>query len=420
MKKILIIDDEKAILDSLSPLLEDEGFIVFKATDGPLGLDIYKKEEPDIVLLDIWMPGLDGLQVLKEIKKLNKGGMVIVISGHGTISTAVEAVKMGAFDFVEKPLSIDKILEVIKRGTSEERPLHSKTEEIRIGPLKGLDVYKQKTIGKSIVAYGLGLHTGVKTGMILLPMPENTGIVFEHIPDGERIPAYVDYVFSVGYASLVKGKNCMVRTVEHLMATLHMYGITNILVKVSEEVPIFDGSAREICRKIEEAGIIEQDAGIEPIVIGETVELQGIPEGKSIKIEPSKHLEIDYVLEGPKPIGFQEFHFVCEKEGFIKEIAPARTYGFLKDFERLEKMGLGTGGRVSNLIILNEEGVINTELRFENEFVRHKVLDLIGDLYLLNRPIIGKITARQTGHIENIALAKELKNRFVDPGKGIG
>ncbi len=103
-----------------------------------------------------------------------------------------------------------------------------------------------------------------KTGMILLPMPEGTGIVFEHIPDGERIPAHIDYVFSVGYASTVKGKNCQVRTIEHLMATCHMYGITNLLVKVSEEVPIFDGSALEMCNNIEKAGVIEKEAGVGP------------------------------------------------------------------------------------------------------------------------------------------------------------
>ena len=94
------------------------------------------------------------------------------------------------------------------------------------------------------------------------------------------------------------------------------------------------------------------------------------------------------------------------------DIAPARTFGFLKDFEKLEKMGLASGGRISNFIILGEEGAINTELRFPDEFVRHKVLDVIGDLYLLSRPVIGKITAQGTGHLENIALVKELNRRY--------
>ena len=409
MHTVLIIDDEKPILDSLSSILQDEGFQVFKAIDGNEGLVLFDKEKPEVVLLDVWMPGMDGLQVLKRIKKKNKNAMVIVISGHGTISTAVEAVKRGAYDFLEKPLSIDKVLEVISRGLGLDIGRTDKAESVKVGITKGPDTRKQKTIRKSIVVYGLGLHSGVKTGMILLPMPENTGIIFEHMPDGERIPAYIDYVFSVGYASSLKGKNCLVRTIEHLLATCHMYGITNLLIKVSEEVPILDGSSIEICKKIDEAGVVEQREGIEPLRVHDPIVLPGLSDGKYLSIEPWDVFEIDYTLEHPKPIGIQKYRFIGGRENFVNEIAPARTFGFVKDFDKLEKMGLGSGGRMSNLIILNDEGVINTKLRFEDEFVRHKVLDLIGDIYLLNRPIIGKITAKQTGHIENIALVKALK-----------
>jgi UDP-3-O-acyl N-acetylglucosamine deacetylase len=244
-------------------------------------------------------------------------------------------------------------------------------------------------------------------------MPENTGIVFETIPDGERIPAYIDYVFSVGYASSVKGKNSVVRTIEHLLSACHMYGITNLLVKVSEEIPIFDGSAIEICRKMDEAGIVEQADGIEPLVITEKLELPNLQNGKYLAAEPSDRFEIDYLLEQKKPIGTQHYRFAAGRDDYVANIAPARTFGFLKDFEQLAKMGLGTGGRINNFIILGEDEVINTKLRFKDEFVRHKVLDLIGDVYLLNRPITGRITARQTGHVENIALVKELKRRFL-------
>ncbi len=411
MHTVLIIDDEKPILDSLSSILQDEGFKVFKAMDGNEGLALFEKEKPEVVLLDVWMPGMDGLQVLKRIRKKNKNAMVIVISGHGTISTAVEAVKRGAYDFLEKPLSIDKVLEVISRGLGLDIGRTDKTENVKVGITKGPDTHKQKTIGKSIVVYGVGLHSGVKTGMILLPMPENTGIIFEHMPDGERIPAYIDYVFSVGYASSLKGKNCLVRTIEHLLSTCHMYGITNLLIKVSEEVPILDGSSIEICKKIDEAGIVEQQEGIEPLRVHDPIVLPGLSDGKYLSIEPWDVFEIDYTLEHPKPIGIQKYRFTGGRENFVNEIAPARTFGFLKDFDKLEKMGLGSGGRMSNVIILNDEGAINTKLRFEDEFVRHKVLDLIGDIYLLNRPIIGKITAKQTGHIENIALVKALKSK---------
>jgi len=149
MNKVLIIDDEKQILDSLSSILRDEGFQVFTAREGREGLELFDTARPEIVLLDIWMPGLDGLQVLKMIKEKEKEAIVIVISGHGTISTAVEAVKMGAYDFLEKPLSIDKVLEVISRGLAGENQKTEVAEDVKVGISKGPDVYKQKTIGES-------------------------------------------------------------------------------------------------------------------------------------------------------------------------------------------------------------------------------------------------------------------------------
>jgi UDP-3-O-[3-hydroxymyristoyl] N-acetylglucosamine deacetylase len=417
MTKVLIIDDEQPIRESLSSILTDEGFDVSSARDGKEGLALFEKEKPRIVLLDIWMPEMDGLEVLRLVREKDPEAVVIVISGHGTISTAVEAVKMGATDFLEKPLSIDKVLEVIARGLAGKGNGKEKTgDEVRIEIAKGLEACRQKTIGKSVVIYGMGLFSGVKTGMILLPMPPNTGIIFEQVPEGERIPAFIDYAFSSGNASSIKGRTCTIRTVEHLLAACHMYGITNLLVKISDEVPIFDGSAREICSNMDEAGIIEQSQGIEPLIVSEHIELANLPGGKYLSIEPSDEFEIDYTLDQPRPIGRQQYLFKGGREAFLKEIAPARTFGSIKDFERLEKMGLAAGSRVSsvmsNVILLNNGEVINTELRFADEFVRHKILDLIGDLYLAARPVIGKVIARQTGHLENIALVKKLKASF--------
>ncbi|HAR95098.1 MAG TPA: UDP-3-O-[3-hydroxymyristoyl] N-acetylglucosamine deacetylase [Deltaproteobacteria bacterium] len=411
MHKVLIIDDEKAICSSLSSILQDEGFEVYTALDGKEGLALFYREKPRIVFIDVWMPEMDGLEVLKKIKEQAAPDTVlIVISGHGTISTAVEAVKMGANDFLEKPLSIEKVLEIINRGlnTKENNSGKGRSDEVRIEVAKGQD-FKQKTIAKSVVVYGMGLHSGVKTGMILLPMPADTGIIFEHVPDGERIPAFIDYVYSSGYASSIKGRNCSVRTVEHLLAACHMWGITNLLIKVSEEVPIFDGSALEICERISEAGIEEQKEGVEPVRVTSKLEVPNLPQGKYLAIEPSDHLEIEYFLDYPKPIGKQHYHFHGATDDFARDIAPARTFGFIRDFQALAKMGLASGGRVNNVILLNDEQIINTELRFPDEFVRHKILDLIGDLYLLSRPVVGRLTARGTGHMENIALVKELK-----------
>ncbi len=392
--------------------MKEEGFSVVSAKDGKEGLALFERVRPKVVLLDVWMPEMDGLDVLRHIRETDTDAVIIVISGHGTISTAVEAVKMGATDFLEKPLSIEKVLEVISRGLAGKGNGKNRQDELKMHVPTGLETCRQKTLAKSIVVYGMGLHSGVKTGMILLPMPADTGIIFEHVPDGERIPAFIDYVYSSGFASSVKGRNCTVKTVEHLLAACHMYGLTNLLIKVSEEVPIFDGSALDLCRKIEEAGVVEQNVGIKPLVVTEQVTVANLPEGKQLSIEPSAELIIDYTLDYPKPVGIQKYEFMGGKERFVTDIAPARTFGFLKDFERLEKMGLGGGGRISNVIILSDDNVINTKLRFEDEFVRHKVLDLLGDLYLLSRPIIGKVIAKGTGHLENIALVKELHRRF--------
>jgi UDP-3-O-[3-hydroxymyristoyl] N-acetylglucosamine deacetylase len=419
MTKILIIDDEKSILESLSSILEDEGFEVTTARDGREGLTVFKEEKPKVVLLDVWMPEIDGLEVLRQIREEDHDAVVIVISGHGTISTAVEAVKLGAMDFLEKPLSIDKVLEVISRGVVGTMNGKEKTDDVRVESASGLQTRKQRTVGKSVVAYGVGNHSGVYTGMILLPMPPGSGIVFEDLAEGERIPGYIDYVFSSGFASSLKGRTRTIQTVEHLMAACHMYGLTNLLIKVSEEIPFFDGSAQDICSKIEEAGIVEQSQGIEPLVINEKLILQGLPTGKFLSIEPAEDLEIDYTLEYPEPIGVQHYLFSGGKDAFLCDIAPARTFGTIDDFGKLAKTGLGGRGRMSNVmlnvIVVDNEKVINTELRFEDEFVRHKVLDLLGDLYLIGRPVIGKVVARKTGHMENIALVKELKRVLSGP-----
>jgi len=207
MTKVLIIDDERSICESLSSILLDEGFAVYTAKDGKEGLALFRKEKPRIVLLDVWMPEMDGLEVLRQVREYDAEAVVIVISGHGTLSTAVEAVKMGAIDFLEKPLSLDKVLEVISRGLAGKGNGKEKTADgVRRDIPAGPEAYRQKTIGKSIVFYGMGLFSGVKTGMILLPMPPDTGIIFEQVPDGERIPAYVDYVYSSGNASSLRGR----------------------------------------------------------------------------------------------------------------------------------------------------------------------------------------------------------------------
>jgi UDP-3-O-acyl N-acetylglucosamine deacetylase len=414
-KKILVVDDEDRVRESIREILSDEGYRVIEAADGTKVLDLIKSARPDLVLLDIWMPEVDGIGLLKDIKKQEPDLNVIMISGHGNIHTAVTATKLGAFDFMEKPLSLDGLLLTVQRALGEssgegdaDKPKEAKAKRrARHGALNG--ALKQKTLKKSVVFSGQGLHSGIKTGAVLHPMPPNSGILFSGISADATVPAHLDYVASTGYATSLRGKGIVVGTVEHFLAVLHSYGISNLLVKIQGEIPIMDGSALEFCRLIEEAGIEEQDAEWSEIVVDKPYRV-GDKRGETISVEPADAFSVQYHLEYPDPVGVQEHTYLCRgAKSFKEEIAPARTFGFVKDIENLEKAGLVNGGRLSNCILIDNERVINTELRFPDEFARHKILDIVGDFYLLGRPVRGRITARMTGHADNIALLGEMR-----------
>ncbi len=417
---ILVVDDEEGIRESVREILSDEGYRVIEAADGTRVLELIRKERPRLVLLDIWMPRVDGIELLKEIKEREPEVDVIMISGHGNIHTAVTATKLGAFDFIEKPLSLDGLLLTVRRALGEasvtkresRRPKAGKERRrsrASVSAAARAKRLKQKTLKKSVVISGQGLHSGIKTGVILHPLPLNSGILFSGISANTTVPAHLDYVGSTGYATSLRGKGIVVATVEHFLAVLHSYGITNLLVKVQGEIPIMDGSALEFCRLIEEAGIQEQEEEWSEIVVDKTYRV-GQKGGESISIEPADTFGVRYVLNYPKPVGMQEHTYIFKgPESFKEEIAPARTFGFLKDIEQLEKLGLVNGGRLSNCILMDNEKILNTELRFSDEFARHKILDIVGDFYLLGRPIRGMVAAHMTGHSDNIALLRKIR-----------
>jgi UDP-3-O-acyl N-acetylglucosamine deacetylase len=419
-RTILVVDDEDRVRESIREILSDEGYRVIEASHGSQVIDLIRNEHPRLVLLDIWMPDVDGIGLLKEIKKEEFEVPVVMISGHGNIHTAVTATKLGAFDFIEKPLSLEGLLLTVRRALGEPGGPETKikkpkeTKARRSGRAMGAkngraQALKQKTLGKSVVFSGQGLHSGIKTGVVLHPLPPNSGVLFSGISADATVPAHLDYVGSTGYATSLRGKGIVVGTVEHFLAVLHSYGISNLLVKIQGEIPIMDGSALEFCRLIEDAGIEEQDEEWSEITIDRTYRVKE-KDGESICVEPSETFCVKYVLNYPEPVGHQEHTYVARgPESFKEEIAPARTFGFLKDIEQLEKVGLVNGGRLSNCILIDNERVINTELRFPNEFARHKILDVIGDFYLLGRPIRGAVTARMTGHTDNIALLREIR-----------
>ncbi len=700
---VLIVDDEREILASLEDVLRDEGYRVEQADSGETALQLVRTEAPDVVLVDVWMPGIDGIKTLQAVKESNADIEVVLMSGHGNIETAVAATKLGAFNFIEKPLSIDTVLRIVdaavqargakelsandivdvmldgasksikrvrravrnaaedigplliagERGTGKRfiakvihkngagkeedlRPVHcrslfpvsgkneweealdrlapstfqgtlyldgleqlpivegqeflarflahtkgsmrlmasvdhmgtskdkayvralstkigadvihlpplrerkedilplanrfldecaefggdekefsedvialledydwpgniaelksavttaahtSQGSEIRIGHLPhairevsdfeadestndassnfnaartqwerqylsfhleehGWDIGKtargvgmkvpalrrkiraykiepasppssplgktnQRSISKSVVLYGRGLHSGLKTGLIIDPLPPGSGIQFGNLTSPDTVRANADFVDGTNHATNLRNGAVTARTIEHLMSALHAYKISNILIKISEEVPVMDGSALEFCRLLEEAGIEDQKEKREDLWVDKVYEVGEPGDEKGyIRIEPADSFSVSYLIDYPKPIGKQAYLYEHKNAlGFQEEIAPARTFGFVSELESLEKMGLAEGGRWDNVILVDKTRVVNTQLRFPNEFVRHKILDVIGDLYLIGRPIRGRVTAERSGHRHNVALVKKL------------
>ena len=268
----------------------------------------------------------------------------------------------------------------------------------------------QRTLKRSTILYGQCLHSGMKSGLVLEPLPLNSGIHFDKIAEAHPVPAYVDYVESTSFATTLRSGPTEASTIEHLLSALHAYGISNLLVKCNGEVPIFDGSADEFCRVIESVGIEEQGGFWHEIAVDRLLTYSDEETSEQLSIEPADVLTITYDLDYPAPVGHQNYTFrLDDVDAFKREIAPARTFGFMKDIEQLQKAGLAAGGRLDNFILIGADKVVNTELRFKDELVRHKILDVIGDLFLLGRPIRGHIKARMTGHSDNIQLARRLQ-----------
>jgi UDP-3-O-[3-hydroxymyristoyl] N-acetylglucosamine deacetylase len=412
---VLVVDDEERIRSSLRGILSDEGFRVLDTGDPAGVMELIARENPALVLLDIWMPDIDGIELLRRIKAERPQVRVIMISGHGNIQNAVAATRLGAADFIEKPFSVSGLLTSIQRVLERESggvrmPSAIATDALDALParLAKISGRRQRTLARSVVAAGQGLHSGLKTGVILHPAPAGFGIVFSSVADETAIAARLENVTDTGYNTTLTAGGRSVRTVEHLMSALHGMGISNLLIKTDDEVPALDGSAIEFCRQIAEAGIEEQQAAVEPVKVARRIAVGN--KGESIRVEPADHLIVDYTLEYPQPIGRQSVHFELDSpETYMREIAPARTFGFVHEFHKLAEMGLASGGRLDNLILIDDEKVVNTTLRFTDEFARHKVLDLIGDLYLLGRPILGRVVAHKTGHSDNLALLRAVK-----------
>lgn len=266
----------------------------------------------------------------------------------------------------------------------------------------------QRTLRRPISCAGIGLHSGNKVTLTLRPAPPDSGIVFRRADLGVEIPAVVDHVSTVHYATVLGKQGATVETVEHLLAALVSSGIDNAIVELTHnEVPIMDGSAAPFLFLVQEAGIKRLGAPRRFIKVLRPVQITS--GDKRIAIYPSDHFKVSYTISFDHPmLRHQSRTERITEQSFAESIAPARTFGFLKEVEMLRQNGLALGGSLENAIVIGDAGVLNA-LRFEDEFVRHKILDVIGDLALIGAPIIGHVVAHRAGHALHTALAAQLR-----------
>ena len=244
--------------------------------------------------------------------------------------------------------------------------------------------------------------------MRLVPAPAGSGIVFRRTDlDGFEIPATGRNVAKVSYATSLMRGSVLISTTEHLLSALIGYGVDNVIVEVDNlELPILDGSALPYVEAFHSAGLKQQRRRREYLRILKEVEVR--EGGKFIGVYPGTGYGIDYTIDFPQPIGSARFQGDLESGDYARLIAPARTFGFREDEAKLRDMGLIRGASEECVIILTAQGVQNGPLRFADEFVRHKVLDLIGDLALAGRRIQGRVVAERAGHAMHTALVQRL------------
>jgi UDP-3-O-[3-hydroxymyristoyl] N-acetylglucosamine deacetylase len=272
---------------------------------------------------------------------------------------------------------------------------------------------KQRTLKKVIHATGVGLHNGEKVTLTLRPAAINTGIIFKRVdlPQPNEIKATPEAVHDTRMCSALEQDGARVATVEHLMSALAGLGVDNVLIEVNApEIPIMDGSSGPFVFLLQEAGLIEQNAAKKFIRIVKNVEV--LDGDKWVRFEPYHGFKIDFTIDFNHPVFEHSGNNVkidFAADSYIKEISRARTFGFMHEVEYLRSNGLARGGSLENAIVLDEYRVLNNDgLRYDDEFAKHKVLDAIGDLYMLGYPILGAFYAYKSGHALNNKLLRAL------------
>ena len=271
--------------------------------------------------------------------------------------------------------------------------------------------YKQRTLMNEVGCTGIGLHTGEKVKINLRPAPANSGIKFVRtdLKGRPEVEVRFDNVFDTTLATTIGTNGCKVSTIEHLMAAFFGLGIDNAVVELDgPEVPIMDGSAAPFVFLIKSGDVREQKSPKQFIVIKKPFKVDD--GNRSVCIYPSKELKITYMIDFQHPLlRNQEYELTFSGRDFVREISTARTFGFMKDVETLKKNGFARGGSLDNAVVIDDFRIINEDgLRFDDEFVRHKILDFIGDISIVGSPIIGHFVIKKSGHFLNQHMLRKL------------
>ena len=272
---------------------------------------------------------------------------------------------------------------------------------------------RQRTLKSLVHATGVGLHTGQKVKITLRPAQPDTGVVFRRLdlPSAPEIPARGELVGETRLCSCLVQGDTKIYTIEHLMSALAGLGVDNVHVDLDgPEVPIMDGSAAPFVLLIQQSGIEEQGAPKRFLRVKKRVEVK---EGdKWAVLEPYEGYKLSFSIVYDHPViekSNTSLTVDFATTSYLKEVARARTYGFMQDLEDLRESSLALGGGLENAVVLDEHRVLNAEgLRYGDEFIRHKILDAIGDLYLLGRPLLAAFSAYKSGHALNNRLLREL------------
>jgi UDP-3-O-[3-hydroxymyristoyl] N-acetylglucosamine deacetylase len=271
--------------------------------------------------------------------------------------------------------------------------------------------YRQRTVRDEVGCTGIGLHSGEKVKINVRPAPPDTGIRFlrTDLPGQPMVEARFDNVCDTTLATTIGSNGCKISTIEHLMAAFFGLGVDNAVVELDgPEVPIMDGSAAPFVFLLKSAGIREQDIPKRFIIIKKPFKVDD--GNRSVCIVPSKRLKITYMIDFQHPLlRNQKYELSFFGRDFVREISRARTFGFLKDVQMLQENGFAKGGSLDNAVVIDDFRILNEDgLRFKDEFVRHKILDFIGDLSIIGAPIIGHFVVKKSGHFLNQHMLREL------------